>query len=115
MTPELLNQLTDLVLYARHPDLKGRGIRAGERKLKLERKAILNRLANPSPTVGPPGFAIDLTPPQDDPPADFSKTQDELRAWELAIFDSTTFGSHSAVKKSTCPVAGSAAMSRCFP
>lgn len=96
ITSELLNELTDLVFYARHPELKGRGIRAGERKLKLEWKAIRNRLVNPPSTVAPTGFAIDLTPPKDDPPADFSKTQDELRAWEVAIFDSTirfAFGS----------------------
>jgi hypothetical protein len=96
ITPELLNQLTDLVFYARHPDLKGRGISADERTLKLDWKAIRDRLANPSSTVAPAGFVIDLTPPRTDPPADFSKTQDELEAWELAIFDSTirfAFGS----------------------
>ena len=84
------------MFHARHPELKGRGIRAGERKLKLEWKVIRNRLADPPSTVAPTGFVIDLTPPKDDPPADFSKTQDELRAWEVAIFDSTirfAFGS----------------------
>jgi hypothetical protein len=96
ITTELLNAITDLVFHARHFELRGRGIRAGERKLKLEYKAIRNRLANPSSMVASTDFAIDLTPPKDNPPADFSKTQEELKAWELAIFDSTlrfAFGS----------------------
>jgi hypothetical protein len=89
ITPELLNQLTDLVLYARNPSLKGRSIRRGERELQREWTSIRARLVSP-PIGGSTGrFAVYLTPPKTNPHPDFSKTEDQLGAWESASFAST--------------------------
>ena len=42
------NKLTNLIFFARHPELKGRKIRRGERELAREWLAIRDRLVRPA-------------------------------------------------------------------
>jgi len=97
---EIVNNLTDLVFFARHPKLMGTEIK-GNRSLELEYHKIHNQLLNPSSTGLPTGFEIKLTGPTN-PQPDYSKTEWELglpfskpgtkiSVWELAIFNTGPF------------------------
>jgi hypothetical protein len=83
---EVINQLTDLVFIARHPQLKGKAIQ-GNRTLESERSRIKNQLLKPSSTSSSSGWVIDLALPKAEPKPDYSKTEAELGVWEAAIIN----------------------------
>jgi hypothetical protein len=85
LSPEVVYKLTDLVFFARYPELKGKEIR-GNAGLVAEYNNIKKRLAKPSSSGNSTGFVIDLTLPQVNPRPDYSKTENELGVWEWAIF-----------------------------
>jgi hypothetical protein len=84
-SPEVANKLTNLVFFARYPELKGREVK-GNRKLEWEWTKIKDQLVKPSSAGNSTGFVIDLTVPQVDPQPNYSKTEDQLGVWEWAIF-----------------------------
>ena len=84
ISSEIVNNLTDLVFFARHPGLHGRAIK-GNRMLEGEWNKIKNQLLKPSSAGTSTGLVIDLTLPNADPQPDYGKTENELGVWEWAI------------------------------
>jgi hypothetical protein len=84
LASELIDQLTGLVFFARHPELKERKVKTGAQKLEWNK--IRSQLIKPSSASSPSGFVIDLTTPQTDPKPDYSKTEEQLGVWERAKF-----------------------------
>jgi hypothetical protein len=84
ISPGVINRLTNLVFFARHPKLKGKAIK-DNRALESEWSKIKTRLIKPSAGGDSSSFTIDLTLPKADPKPDYSKTVDELGVWERAI------------------------------
>ncbi len=90
ISPELVYKLADLVFFARYPMLIGTKI-GGKGNLVREYNQIHRQLLDPSPSALPPGFEINFSVPQDNPKPDYSKTLEELGAWEKAVFHSKLF------------------------
>jgi hypothetical protein len=84
ISPEIVNHLTDLMFFARHPELKGRTIK-GKRTFEAEWRKIKKQLRRLSSASNSTGLIIDLTLPEANPQPDYSKTEDELGVWEWAI------------------------------
>jgi hypothetical protein len=83
LSPEVINKLTELVFFARHPDLKGKAIK-GNRTFEGEWTKIERQLLKPSLLGNSNNVVIDLKLPKAYAEPDYSKTEDELGAWELA-------------------------------
>ena len=75
------------MLFARHPELRGRSIKRGEHGLRREWNKIRKGLLRPSPAGKATAFDIDLGLPEGIPTPDFSQTEDQLGAWEKARFE----------------------------
>jgi hypothetical protein len=82
LSPQVVNNLTDLVFFARHPELQGKTIQ-GNQTLEREWSNIKRQFLTPSAGRST-GVVIDLTLPKTDPQPDYSKTADELTVWERA-------------------------------
>ena len=81
LSPEIITKLTELVFLARHPDLKGKAIK-GNRAFEGEWSKIERQLLKPSLLGNSNSVLIDLTLPKANAEPDYSKTEDELGAWE---------------------------------
>ena len=79
----VINQLANLVFFARHPSRKEKTIK-GNRVLEAEWRRIKNQLLKPS-SGNSTGWVIDLALPKSDPKPDYSRTEAELGVWEAAI------------------------------